>query len=111
MLVASKNFGLINPHINAGYEVSTAGSEENKVRYVAGLDARIHPRLSVAVDVIGRWKPDGDGTADHIVDGAVAARWNVFGAFLLNAAVQVPINRNTGLRPDLIWTVGVDYTF
>jgi len=111
MLVASKTLGPVNPHVNVGYEVSTAGHEENRLRYVAGFDARLHQRLSAAVEVIGRWKPEGDGTADHIVDLALGGRWNVFGAFLLNAAVQLPLNRNEGLRPDVIWTVGVDYTF
>jgi hypothetical protein len=111
MLVASKTFGPVNPHINAGYEVSTAGSQENKVRYVAGFDARLHPRLSAAVDVIGRWKPDGNGIDDSVADVAVSARWNIYRTLLLDAAVEVPINKNTGLRPDLIWTVGVDYTF
>ena len=111
LLVASRTYGPITPHVNVGYEVSTAGSEENNFRYVAGFDARVHRRAAVALDVLGRWKPDGTGIGDHLVDVAVGGRWNPFGSFLINANIQVPLNRSHGLRADFIWTVGVDYTF
>jgi Putative MetA-pathway of phenol degradation len=111
MLVASKTLGIFDPHVNVGYELSTAGSQENNVRYVAGVDARLHPRFSMSADVLGRWKPDGDGTADHVADVAVGGRWNVFRALNLNAYVQVPLNREVGLRPTVIWSIGADYTF
>lgn len=111
LLVASRTFGPVTPHVNVGYEVSTAGSEENNLRYVAGFDARVHRRAAVALDVLGRWKPDGTGIGDHLVDIAVGGRWNPFGSFLINANVQVPLNRSHGLRADFIWTVGIDYTF
>lgn len=111
MFVASKTLGIFDPHVNLGYELSTVGSRENNVRYVAGVDARLHPRFSASVDVLGRWKPDGDGTADHVADVAVGGRWNVFRALNLNAYVQVPLNPDVGLRPDVIWSIGADYTF
>lgn len=111
MLVASRSFGRWTPHVNLGYEVTTGGSDEHNLRYIVGLDARVHPRLTLAAEVLGRWEPDGDGIGDHIVDLAIGAKWNVFGSFLLSANVQVPLNKDEGLRADVIWTVGAEYTF
>jgi hypothetical protein len=111
LLVASRTFGPVTPHLNLGYEVTTGGSDQYNLRYLAGLDARVHPRLTVALDVIGRWEPQGDGVGDHIVDLALGAKWNPVGAFLVNANVQLPLNKSEGLRADVIWTIGVEYTF
>jgi hypothetical protein len=111
LLVASRSFGWLTPHVNFGFEWTTAGSEQNNVRYVAGVDARVHPRLTVAVDVLGRWEPNGDGIGDQIVDLGLGAKWNIFQTFLLNAGVQFPLNRNEGLRANVIWTVGIENTF
>jgi hypothetical protein len=111
LLVASRTFGPVTPHLNLGYEVTTGGSDQYNLRYLAGFDARVHPRLTVALDVIGRWEPQGDGVGDHIVDLALGAKWNPVGAFLVNANVQLPLNKSEGLRADVIWTIGVEYTF
>ncbi len=111
LLVASRTFGPFTPHVNLGYEVTTGGSDQDNLRYVVGVDARIHPRLTAAVDVLGRWEPQGDGIGDHIVDLALGLKWNPFGSFLINGNVQLPLNKNEGLRADVIWTLGVEYTF
>ncbi|MGH8064410.1 MAG: transporter [Candidatus Entotheonellia bacterium] len=111
LLVASRSFGLLTPHVNLGFEWTTAGSEQYNVRYVAGVDARVHPRLTVAVDVLGRWEPNGDGIGDSTIDLGLGAKWNIFQTFLLNAGVQLPLNRNEGLRANVIWTVGIENTF
>jgi hypothetical protein len=111
LLVASRSFGFLTPHVNLGFEWTTGGSEQNNVRYVAGVDARVHPRLTVAADVLGRWEPSGDGIGDSTVDLGLGAKWNIFQTFLLNAGVQLPLNRNEGLRANVIWTVGIENTF
>jgi len=116
LFVASRSFGpgaevrWLTPHINLGYEVST-DSEQNNLRYVTGFDARVHPSLTIAVDGLGRWEPEGDGIGDHTVDLALGAKWEPLPFFLLNAGVQVPLNKNQGIRPNLIWTLGLEYTF
>ena len=111
LLVASRTYGRFTPHVNAGYEATTGSSEENVVRYVVGADAALHPRLTLAADVLGRWAPERSGNGANIVDFAVSAKWNVWRSLLLDAAVQVPINKDEGLRADFFWTVGVEYTF
>ena len=107
----ARTYGRFTPHINAGYEVTTGPSDQNNLRYVVGMDAALHPRFTLAGDVLGRWFNEQSGNGAHIVDFAVSAKWNVWRSLLLDAAVQVPINKDEGLRADFIWTVGVEYTF
>jgi len=116
LLIASRSFGpasetrWLTPHLNLGFEWSTR-SIENNLRYAFGLDARVLPELSLATDLLGRWRPNGDGIGDRIVDIALGAKWNPLGTFLLNTGVQLPLNRKEGLRPNIIWMLGLEYTF
>jgi len=116
LLIASRSFGpgsetrWLTPHLNLGFEWSTR-SEENNLRYIVGVDARVLPNLSLATDLLGRWRPQGNGIGDSILDIALGAKWNPVGTFLVNAGVQLPLNRNEGLRANIIWMVGLEYTF
>jgi hypothetical protein len=117
LLIASRSFGpgaetpWFTPHVNLGFEWTTGSSSQNNMRYVLGFDARVHERLTIAIDSIGRWRPRGDGIGNHIIDLALGAKWNPVRDFILNAGVQLPLNKSEGLRPNLIWTVGAEYTF
>jgi hypothetical protein len=111
LLVASRTVGRFTPHLNLGYEVTTGGSDQDNLRYIVGVDARVHPRLTAAVDVLGRWEPDGDDIGDHIVDVALGLKWNPVGSFIVSGNVMLPLNKDEGLRADVIWTIGVEYTF
>jgi Putative MetA-pathway of phenol degradation len=111
LVVLSRTFGLFTPHANFGYEWSTGGSEQNNVRYVVGFDAQVHPSLTLVADLLGRWEPSGDGIGDSTVDLGLGGKWNLFRTFLLNGGVQLPLNRNQGLRANVIWTVGIENTF
>jgi hypothetical protein len=111
LIVLSRTFGLFTPHTNFGYEWTTGGAEQNNVRYVVGFDAWVLPSVTLSADVIGRWEPSGDGIGDSIVDLGLGGKWNIFRTFLLNGGVQLPLNRNQGLRANVIWTVGIENTF
>jgi hypothetical protein len=111
LLVASRTFGWFTPHLNLGFEWSSEGTEEYNVRYVAGADARALPSLTLALDVIGRWKPDGNGIGDNTVDAAFGLKWNPWRSLIVSGGVQVPLNPDEGLRADVIWTLAAEYTF
>jgi hypothetical protein len=111
LLVASRTWDWITPHVNLGFEASTAGSEEFNFRYVLGADMRALPSLTVAAEVLGRSKPAGTGVGDHIIDAAVGLKWNPWSTLILTGGIQVPLNRDEGLRADVIWSVGAEYTF
>lgn len=110
LLVASKTFGQVTPHLNLGYEVSTE-SELSNVRYVAGFDFAAHEKLTLAFGVLGRWEPAGDDIGDHLVDLAMGVKWNPVADLILSANLQVPLNWNEGLRPTAVGTLGIEWPF
>lgn len=111
MLIASKQYDWFSPHVNAGYEVTTGASALDNLRYAVGFDARLHQLATGAVDVIGRWHPDGDGSRD-IIDFALGIKVDPFDIGApFSANVLIPLNKNTGLRADVIWSLGFEITF
>ncbi len=100
----------VTPHINLGYEVSTE-SDLNNLRYALGFDIAPTRELTFAADLIGRWEPSGDDIGDSKLDFALGGKWNFLGTSILNASVLLPVNKNSGLRADVIWTIGVEHTF
>jgi hypothetical protein len=112
LLVASKTYGeLFSPHVNLGYEIDTRDSRQSALRYALGLDVRLTPAVTVVADLIGRFRPDGGETGEHITDLSLGAKWNPVKSLTLRANVQIPLDKNSGLRPDFIPTVGVEYIF
>jgi len=112
LLVASKTYGQwFTPHVNLGYEIDTKDTRQNTIRYAVGFDARLLPELTVGSDIIGRHKPDGSGTGDHVVDLSLGVKWNPITSLILRANIQIPLDKNSGLRADFIPTVGIEYLF
>ena len=92
------------------FELTTGPSELDNLRYIVGFDARLHKRLTLALGTIGRWAPDAE-IGGHIVDFAIGGKWNVYRSLLFDVNFQIPLNRNEGLRPDFIWSLGLEYPF
>jgi hypothetical protein len=67
--------------------------------------------LTFASDILGRWQPNGNGIGDHVVDMAFGLKWNPVGSFIVNGNAQIPLNRDEGLRANVIWSLGLEYTF
>ncbi|MBI4380826.1 MAG: transporter [candidate division NC10 bacterium] len=112
LLVASRTYAQwFTPHVNLGYEIDTKDTRQNTVRYALGFDARLLPELTLAAGLIGRAKPDGSGTGDHIVDLSLGVKWNPVKSLILRTNVQIPLDKNSGLRADFIPTVGIEYIF
>lgn len=112
LLIASKTYGQwLTPHVNLGGEIDTKDTRQSTIRYAVGFDARLWPELTFAADVIGRLKPDGGGTGDHINDLSLGVKWSPINSLIFRANVQIPLDKNSGLRADFIPTVGVEYLF
>jgi len=112
LIVASKTYARwFTPNVNLGYEIDTKDTRQNAVRYALGFDARLLPELTLAAGIIGRAKPDGSGTGDHIVDLSLGVKWNPIKSLILRTNVQIPLDKNSGLRADFIPTVGIEYIF
>ena len=112
LFIASKTYGRwFTPHVNVGYEINTKDLQQNSIRYALGFDARLLSTLSFDADIIGRFKPAGNETGDHINDLSLGVKWNPLSAWIVRANLQIPLDKNSGLRTDVIPTVGVEYLF
>ena len=113
MFIASKRYNRITPHVNLAYEVTTGDSVQENLTYAVGADARMTQTFTVAADILGRYNPHQHEISNHLVDFALAAKWNPFKQFNapFNAYVILPLNKDDGLRADVIWGLGVDYSF
>ncbi|MET0499604.1 MAG: transporter [Steroidobacteraceae bacterium] len=109
-VIASKHYGAFAPHLNVAYETTTGEDEADNMTYAAGFDIRASNSLTLGADVLGRWNPDQEEVDDNVVDFALSGKWNPFkGANVpLNAYVIVPVNKDHGLRADVIYGVGFD---
>ncbi|MEO8216775.1 MAG: transporter [Acidobacteriota bacterium] len=56
LVIGSLTAGAFSPHVNAGYLWSSGGQQDipNEIDYAAGFDWAVHPRMTLAVDVLGR---------------------------------------------------------
>src|SRR5262249_37755539 len=121
----------LTPHVDLGVRWTTEGSKQNDLSYVAGLYAQVRPSMTLILDVLGRWKPYGDGTGDHTInldvlgrwkpygDGtgdhtinlAIGANWYTYRGFLLNSYILLPMNKPGGYRTDVTGIIRVEYLF
>ena len=116
LAVASKYYsspiGMIGPHLNVGVSVVNNQSERNLFTYTGGFDVAPIPTLAFSLDLLGRRElDDKDNSGKDIVDLAPGIKWAPIPNTLVQAAVQVPLNKDEGLRPDAVWTLGVGGTF
>lgn len=113
MFIASKQYGRLTPHVNVAYEVTTGKAVQDNWTYAVGMDTRMTQTFTFAADILGRYNPHQHEIGNHLIDLAVAAKWNPFKLHNapFNAYVIVPLNKNQGLRSDVIWGLGIDYAY
>ncbi len=110
-VIASKRYGAFGPHLNIAYEVVSGDSDAlDNLTYAAGFDVRISPQFTAGLDLLGRHNPDQEEIDNTVLDAALSAKWNPFKGINapLNAYVIVPVNKDHGLRSDLVYGIGID---
>ncbi len=142
--VWSGSFGVVSPHVNLGYQwngssvlASSPGSGvaedlPDVVAYSLGGVLAVHPKLTAAVDLIGRYVIDSPRLRTetfHALDGrtelpniafgtgsfnelsaALGVKLNLVGPLLLNMNVLMRLN-SVGLRDKISPLIGVEYAF
>jgi hypothetical protein len=137
--VASASFAGFAPHVNLGFDLGDTDKAKNEFLYRVGFDWGIVRRVTLAVDVLGRYIIDNDRVAlgsdqavcrgagdlactggtrdvvresadDHIVDAAFGIKVNPWKNVLLIANVLVPLN-DTGLRDSVTPLFGIEVNF
>lgn len=112
--IATAPFGRVTPHVNIGYEhfideddPFDLGIERSNFRGVAGVDVKARDNLSLTTEVLGRWREDGLS----LYDLAIGAKWAPIGDVPISGNIVLPLNRNSGLRPDFYFTLAIEGTF
>jgi hypothetical protein len=142
--VWSATYARVSPHVNAGYQwngssvlagdpaTGVAADLPDQVNWVAGADVSVNSRLTVALDLIGRYlidakrlvreefrALDGRSVFPNItfatgsfseLSGAAGLKMNVFGRVLLDMNVLFALDEH-GLRDKVTPLVGLEYTF
>jgi hypothetical protein len=132
--VISARFGDFSPHANVGYLFRSGDRLTDAVLATAGFDQQLAPWATLAVDVIAELQA-GDSPLtvpepvlveipfrrtirtsnipdrrDDIVNAALGFKLEAAPGLLVVANTLWPVNRG-GLRPNVAWTVGLDYGF
>jgi hypothetical protein len=133
--------GRVAPHVNVGYEFWSSGvvlaasrniSAKNQFTYALGLEFEAHPRVTVAVDVLGRRLLNGGqlayikynlvgvpgsfdeleavGEGLNVVSLAPGIKWNVWRKLLVTANVLGSM-ANDGVRAKVTPVFGLDWAF
>jgi hypothetical protein len=140
----SANYETFSPHVNLGYQWNGSsllgGDLDSGVSdglpdlavYAVGAVIAVHPRVTAAVDLLGRYIIDTprvrrdefhaldgrsvfpnitfDAGGIHEVSGAVGLKINLAGRLLVNTNLLVRLN-NAGLRDKVSPLVGIEYAF
>jgi hypothetical protein len=109
LLIASKQFGAVSPHVNLGYAFRS-GADVSQAECILGADVRATKWLTLAADFLGYFDDKRDGINDNVVQSAVGFKVNPFGKFVIGGTFQFPLNRE-GLRADVIYTGQIEYTY
>jgi hypothetical protein len=135
-------FGMISPHANFGYTFSKGNSAvddplsiflepPDEINYAAGVDIAVHPRVTLAADLVGRTLRDtlsgeqvnccigstlqefnvkSELENKHLPLTSLGVKYNLWGNFLLTGNVLFPLTKN-GLRDKFTPLIGFDYSF
>jgi hypothetical protein len=134
LAIVSARFGNFSPHVNAGYLYRGGDFETDAVLGTIGFDHLLAPWATLAVDVISELQV-GDSPLqlpapvqieapyrrtivpssiperrDDVVNGSIGVKLTAVAGLTVIANTLWPLNRG-GLRPDLIWTAGLEYNF
>jgi hypothetical protein len=134
LAILSALFGNFSPHANVVYLYRGGEFETDAVLATAGFDHLLAPWATLAVDLISQLQvgesplqvpgpvhieapyhrtvvptviPD---TRDDIVDGSIGVKLTAAQGLTVVGNSEWSLNRG-GLRPDVIWTAGLEYNF
>jgi hypothetical protein len=108
--IVSEQFGRFSPHVNLGLFIDTEDNDQSQIRYAAGVDVRVHERVTIAGDFIGSRDLDSDGVGDTQIAASGGLKVNVWRRLILSGNALVRLNAE-GLRSDVIPSGAIEYTF
>ena len=134
LAILSARFAAFSPHANVGFLYRSGELQNNAVLATVGFDHLMAPWAALAVDLVselqvGESKLRLPGTVtydapfrrtveptnipnerDDQINGSFGFKFVTGSGITLIGNTLVPINRG-GLRPNLLWTFGLEYSF
>ena len=132
--IVSGQAGNFAPHLNAGIFLSGSEAQGDQVVVAAGFDQILTPSVTLALDFLGAWGM-GESTlalpedirfdvpqprttrssnlpniADNRMDGSIGVKFLAPGGARLVANALVPLNEG-GMRPSVVWSLGIERLF
>ena len=84
-------------------------SNRNSFEYVAGFEVGSE-QFTASLDLLGSHRFRSEDIGRDLLTGSLGVKWNPFRQFVLAVNAQIPLN-DSGLRSNLITTLGVEYSF
>ena len=121
LLIASGSWSVISPHVNLGMELESTQGITNDLVYAVGLEYFPFRRVTFSTDLLGRYAFDvkrdsitqtgvGGGASPTTLTASFGVKTNPIRTLLVILNFLVPLN-DTGLRADVVPTVGLEWTF
>ncbi len=141
LVIGSAIIGKFSPHMNFGFTRTLSGELPDEINYVFGFDLALHPRVTFAVDLVGRTLLDAtrfglEGQTFEFTQpgpvvvetavrpvlvteeddinqlfSAVGFKFNPGGSILVTVNALLSL-RDEGLRDDdIVWLIGIESTF
>jgi hypothetical protein len=132
--ILSARFGAFSPHANVGYLFRSGDLQNSAVLATVGFDHLMAPWATLAVDLVselqvGESKLQLPGPLtydapfrrtidvtnlpnerDDLINGSFGFKFTTGSGITLVANTLFPLNRG-GLRPNVLWTAGLEYNF
>jgi hypothetical protein len=133
--ITSGRVGSFSPHLNGGVLINGAEGQTHRALATVGFDQLLGQQVTFAADLVGSFQlgeselglpepvvftapdpverlnlSDIPDKSDHFMDASVGVKVDAGSDFRVLANVLVPLT-NSGLRPSLMWTVGLERTF
>jgi hypothetical protein len=132
--IVSARLGEFSPHLNVGYQYRGRALDPDVFLLTAGFDQLLAPWATLAADLISEF-PIGNAEQtvppnatieapfrrtirtttipdrrDDIVNASLGGKLSLSQGLTFLGNAVFPLNRG-GLRPDVLWTLGAEYTF
>jgi len=132
--ILSARFGEFSPHTNVGFLLRSGDLQNNAVLATVGFDHLMAPWATLAVDVVSEFQVGESklrlpgtvtydapfrrtveptnlpSTRDDQVNGSFGFKFATGPGITIVANTVWPLNRG-GLRPNVLWTAGLEYNF
>lgn len=109
-LVVSRDIGWLGPHLNVGFTHDFRDGQNDGLKTLLGFDARLTPHLTLASEVVWRYRTH-TGAGANITDFVAGLRWNPYRDLVVTVSAQFPLNKSVGLRTDVTPLLTLEYTF